>query len=148
MKVLIWIAESTWRACVDAARTHAPADAELVLLHVTSSDISAAAHGAFSGLLGRGHPHDDPGRHLEELATASADELLNAAQQRLGRPATQVERHGRVEQEVMAAAETCDLLILARDGDHSRRGPKSIGHATRFVVDHVPCALLLVWPDQ
>jgi hypothetical protein len=38
--------------------------------------------------------------------------------------------------------------VVARDGDHSRLGPKSLGHATRFVVDHAPCAVLLVWPDE
>jgi hypothetical protein len=31
------------------------------------------------------------------------------------------------------------LLIVARDGDRSRLGPKSLGHHTRFVVDHAPC---------
>ena len=46
----------------------------------------------------------------------------------------------------MAAADTADLLILARDGDRTRLGPRSIGHATRFVVDHAPCQVLLVWP--
>jgi hypothetical protein len=39
-------------------------------------------------------------------------------------------------------------LVLARDGDRSRLGPRSLGHATRFIVDHAPCPVLLVWPDQ
>jgi hypothetical protein len=39
------------------------------------------------------------------------------------------------------------LLILARDGDPSRLGPRSLGPATRFVVDHAPCPILLVWPQ-
>jgi len=30
---------------------------------------------------------------------------------------------------------------------HGRGGPRSLGHATRFVVDHAPCAVLLVWPE-
>jgi hypothetical protein len=37
---------------------------------------------------------------------------------------------------------------VARDGDRSRLGPHSLGHATRFVVDHAPCSVLLVWPDE
>jgi nucleotide-binding universal stress UspA family protein len=148
MKVIIWVAEDTWRACVDAARALAPAEAELVLLHVTSTDIAAAAHGAFTGLLGRGHPERDPGPRMEQLAATSADELLHAAAERLGRPVTRLERRGRIEREVIATAETADLLILARDGDHTRLGPKSLGPSTRFVVDHAPCPLLLVWPDQ
>jgi hypothetical protein len=44
-------------------------------------------------------------------------------------------------------AEGVDLLVAARDGDRSRLGPHSLGHDTRFVVDHAPCAILLVWPD-
>jgi hypothetical protein len=38
--------------------------------------------------------------------------------------------------------------MVARDGDHSRLGPHSLGPATRFVVDHAPCVVLLVWPDE
>jgi nucleotide-binding universal stress UspA family protein len=56
------------------------------------------------------------------------------------------QRHGRVEREVVAAAEGMDLLVVARDGDLRRLGPHSLDPATRFVVDHAPCATLLVWP--
>jgi nucleotide-binding universal stress UspA family protein len=52
-----------------------------------------------------------------------------------------------VEREVVAEAEGCDLLILARDGDRSHLGPRSLGPASRFVVDHAPCPVLLVWPE-
>jgi nucleotide-binding universal stress UspA family protein len=52
------------------------------------------------------------------------------------------------EREVVAESAGADLLILARDGDHTRLGPRSLGHATRFVVDHAPCRVLLVWPDR
>ena len=56
---------------------------------------------------------------------------------------------GRVEREVVrAVAQGVDLLVVARDGDRSRLGPHSLGPATRFVVDHAPCAVLLVWPDE
>jgi nucleotide-binding universal stress UspA family protein len=58
-----------------------------------------------------------------------------------------LERHGRPEREVVSAADGAGLLILARDGDRSRLGPRSIGKATRFVVDHAPCPVLLVWPE-
>jgi hypothetical protein len=36
---------------------------------------------------------------------------------------------------------------MARDGDRSRLGPKSLGKAVRFVVDHAACPVLLVWPE-
>ncbi|MFE2631780.1 universal stress protein [Streptomyces sp. NPDC059374] len=147
MAVVVWIVEGTWPACVDAARRHAPEDAEIVLLHVTGDDVADAAHGAFAGLLGRGHPERDPGTRVEHLAAASAETLLGAAADRLGRPCTRTERTGRVEREVVAAADGAELLVLARDGDRSRLGPHSLGPASRFVVDHAPCPLLLVWPE-
>ena len=49
---------------------------------------------------------------------------------------------------VVAAADGASVLICARDGDRSRLGPRSLGPATRFVVDHVPCPVLLVWPGE
>ncbi|MBT1092610.1 universal stress protein [Streptomyces chartreusis] len=147
MAVVVWVVEGTWPACVDAARAHAPEDAEVVLLHVTGHDVADAAHGAFAGLLGRGHPERDPGNRVEHLAAASAESLLQAAAERLGRPCTRVERTGRVEREVVAATEGADLLVLARDGDRARLGPHSLGPASRFVVDHAACPLLLVWPE-
>ncbi len=145
--VLAWVVEGTWRACVDAVRRHAPEDAEVVLLHVADPEVPGAAHGAFAGLLGRGRPERDPGDALERQAAESGRRLLDAAELRLGRPATRTQRAGRIEREVVAAAEHADLLVLARDGDHTRLGPHSLGPHSRFVVDHAPCQVLLVWPD-
>lgn len=144
--VLVWIVEGTWPACIDAARTHAPGDADIVLMHVSGHDLPGAAHGAFAGLLARGRPERDPGTRLEHLVAASADQLLQAAAERLGRPCSRQERVGRVEREVVAAAEGAQLLVLARDGDRGHPGPRSLGPASRFVVDHAPCPVLLVWP--
>ncbi|MFF4959969.1 universal stress protein [Streptomyces sp. NPDC001222] len=147
MTVIAWIVEGSWPACVEAARTHAPEGADIVLLHVADPGAPGAAHGAFAGLLGRAHPDRDPGTALEHLATAAGEHLLTAAAERLGRPCTRQERTGRVEREVVAAAEGADLLVLARDGDRTRLGPHSLGPASRFVVDHAPCPVLLVWPE-
>ncbi|MEU6597703.1 universal stress protein [Streptomyces flaveolus] len=145
MRVIVWLVEGTWPACVDAVRVHAPEDAEVVLLHVSGPDVPALAHGAFAGLLGR--RGQDPGDRLEALGGTSATALLDAAAERLGRPCVREERSGRVEREVVAAAEGAGLLVLARDGDRSRLGPKSLGPAVRFAVDHAPCPVLLVWPE-
>jgi nucleotide-binding universal stress UspA family protein len=148
MTVIVWVAEGTWPGCVDAARRLVPADAAVELLHVTAEDAPGAARGAYAGLLGRGHPGRDPGERLAELAAESAAELLAAAASRLGRPCSRARRRGRPEREVVAAAAGADLLVLARDGDRSRLGPRSLGHASRFVVDHAPCPVLLAWPDD
>jgi nucleotide-binding universal stress UspA family protein len=145
--VVVWIVEGTWPACVDAARAHAPDDAELVLLHVSGRDVPDTARGAYAGLLGRGRPERNPGAAVENLAAASASELLEAAAQRLGRPCTRIARTGRVEREVVDAAQDAALLVIARDGDRSHLGPRSLGPASRFVMDHAPCPVLLVWPE-
>lgn len=119
-----------------------------MLLHVSDRDVPGAAHGAYAGLLGRSHHWGiDPGSRLEDLAATSAQDLLRTASERLNRPCTRVQRTGRTEREVVTAAEEADLLILARDGDRTHLGPRSLSPASRFVVDHAPCPVLLVWPE-
>ncbi|BFU45518.1 universal stress protein [Krasilnikovia sp. MM14-A1004] len=147
MKILVWLAEGTWQAGVDAARV-AAADAEIVLLHVVDPALAAGVDAARAGLFGRGR---DPAEHSDVIAAAVEDaerSLLHAARTRLGRPARPLALRGRAEREVTAAAAGADLLIVVRDGDHRRLGPHSLAPATRFVVDHAPCPVLLVWPDQ
>ena len=147
MTVVVWIVEGTWQACIDAARRFAQGT-DVILLHVTEEGPAAAARGARTGLLGRSHPAHDPGKRIEAAAATAAANLLDSAADRLGRPARRASRSGRAEHEVTAACADADLLIVARDGDLRRLGPKSLGPATRFIVDHVPCPLLLVWPDE
>jgi Universal stress protein family len=114
---------------------------------VAPAEVQEAAAGALAGLLGRGRP--GPGRHPAErigaLSEQAATELLAAAAARLGRAARRQATSGRIERVVVEAAEGADLLVAARDGDRSRLGPASLGPATRFVVDHTPCPVLLVW---
>lgn len=145
MNVLVWVTEATWPACVAAMRDHAPPDAAVTLLYVADDAVPAAARGAFAGLLGRSGP--DPAARVRDLAVRAGRDLLDAAAQDAGREVTLAQRHGRVEREVVAAAAEADLLVLARDGDLRRLGPHSLGPTTRFVVDHAPCATLLVWPS-
>jgi nucleotide-binding universal stress UspA family protein len=148
MRALVWIVEETWEATVTQAAAFLPLDAEITLLHVSPEDVDAVAAGARHGLLGRRrHPPPPPPhpRRAEPIAPDAQEALLADARERLGRPAEMVARRGRVEHEVIEAATGADVLIVARDGDHP--GPKSIGHPTRFVVDHAPCPLLLIWPD-
>jgi len=147
MDVLVWINEATWPACVAAARDLAPPDARVTLLAVADDDVAAAARGALAGLFGRAAtPKLGIGPTMQQLAAEAARELLDAAAGAMGREVTVALRHGRVEREVVAAAADADLLVLARDGDLRRLGPHSLAPATRFVVDHAPCATLLVWP--
>jgi len=142
MRAVVWIAESTWETCVDEAAAVVPAEASVALLHVAPSDVELVA-ARRHGPLGR-HHRPPPGPPLEGIADEAARELLADAAARLGRPAQTLALRGRVEQEVVAAAAGADLLVVARDGER-RPGPKSLGPRTRFVVDHAPCRVLLVW---
>jgi len=150
VRLVVWVVEGTWQGCVDAASQSIPSDARVALLHVTPSEVTEVAEVAASGLLGRGFPGRRPTHPLQAVADEAASELLAAAAARLGRQDVElIHRRGRVGHEVIGAvAENVDLLVAARDGDHSRLGPHSLGSATRFVVDHAPCAVLLVWPDK
>jgi nucleotide-binding universal stress UspA family protein len=151
MHALVWIVEDTWEATVAEAAAFLPADAEVTLLHVAPGDVESLAEGSRQGLLGRRRP-PPPGPHgppapLRAISDEAAATLLAEARERLGREAAVEARRGRVEREVVAAADGMDLLVLARDGDHTRLGPHSLGPAARFVVDHAPCRVLLVWAD-
>jgi nucleotide-binding universal stress UspA family protein len=147
MRALVWIIEDTWQATVAEAAGFLPRDAHITLLHVASTEPETVALAARRGLLGRHPPPPATPEPLREISEEAANELLAEAQTRLGRPATLQARRGRVEREVVAAAERMDVLVLARDGDRERLGPRSLGPATRFVIDHAPCRVLLIWPD-
>ena len=147
MRTLVWIVEDTWEATVAEAAELVPPDAEITLLHVAPSDVEELAGGGRRHLLGR-HPPPPPKHGIRAISDEAAAALLADARERLGRPAETDARRGRVEREVVAAAQDADLLVLARDGDRKRLGPKSLGPPARFVVDHAPCRVLLVWADE
>ena len=145
MRALVWIVEETWQPTVAAAAALLPADADITRLYVRASDAETIAHAARAALLGR--PHRPTTESLDTISEQSARQLLAEARTALGREAVLDARSGRIEHEVIAAAETMDLLVLARDKDHTHPGPRSLGPTARYVVDHTPCAVLLVWPD-
>jgi nucleotide-binding universal stress UspA family protein len=148
MRALVWIVEDTWEATVAEAAAFLPADAQVTLLHVAPSDVETLAEGSRQGLLGRRHrPAHEPPAPLRAISDEAAQALLAEARERFGRDADVEGRRGRVEREVVAAAQGMDILVLARDGDHARLGPHSLGPPARFVVDHAPCRVLLVWAD-
>lgn len=147
-KVLAWVSEGTWPAVIDAARSPALEGAEFTLLHAGDEELPEAAHGAVLGLFGRGQPGPDPASLISAAAEEAAADLLERAAARLDRPCDKIQEHGHPERIVVsAAASGYDLLIMARDGDLSRLGPKSLGKHGRFVIDHAPCQVLLVWPS-
>jgi nucleotide-binding universal stress UspA family protein len=146
MRAVVWTTERSWETCVDEAAALLPADADITLLCVLDANVEAVAAAGRMGLLGRRPPpHEEP--TFAQMSAEAAARLLADAEARLGRPARTEVRRGRVEREVVAACDGADLLVLARDGER-KLGPPSLGKHQRFVVDHAPCRVLLVWPDE
>jgi hypothetical protein len=146
VRAVVWIVEGTWETTVDAAAALLPPDAGIELLHV-AFDAETFVRAGRRGVLGR-HPHRVGGSESRDLVSTASEEeaagLLADAAERLGRDATRLARRGRAEDEVLDAARDADILILARGGEPDHLGPKSVGHAERFVLDHAACAVLLV----
>jgi nucleotide-binding universal stress UspA family protein len=136
MRVLVWIVEGTWKATVAAAKQFLPADAQITLLHIAPAEAQAVAREAPQALLGRRHAQSTG--VLQSIAAQVASELLADARALLG----------RVGEAVVAAAQMMDVLVIARDCDHAAEGPHSLGPTARYVLDHAPCPVLLVWSDQ
>jgi nucleotide-binding universal stress UspA family protein len=140
-RVIVWVAEGTWRACVAEARELLPVEAEVTLVHVEDTVSSEVAAGARAGLLGR-----QPARRPPDLTTVAGEQaraLLETARAEFGRASAVQARRGRPETEIIAVSAEADLLVLARDGA-AAGGPKSLAPRTRFVLDHARCAVLLV----
>jgi hypothetical protein len=142
VRALVWVVEDTWKTAVSAAGALLPADTEVTLLYVASTEAESVARGALQGLLGR--PRIPTVQPLNARPDQSSNDLLSSAQDLLARQTTSVMRRGRIEREVVAAAAAVDVLVLARDGDRMHAGPRSLSPAARFVVDHAQCAVLLV----
>lgn len=144
MRAVVWLVEGTWEACVDSARDLLLDDVRLV--HVVDEQTEAGWEGGPLGLMGRGRaPRGGPAAHALDVAATG---LLDDAAARFGAGAQQLELHGRTETAVLGACADADLLICARDGVRTERGPRSLSKVTRYVVDHAPCAVLLVWPEE
>ena len=147
MKVTVWVTEGTWPDCVDAARDLTESrDAEITLLVVREQRPDEPPSG-FGSLMGR-RSHRRAAEEMETLTQEAAETMLAEATERLDRPATTRLESGLTERVVTAAAQDVDYLIVGRDGDRSRLGPHSLGKHTRFVIDHAPCRVLVIWPGN
>lgn len=121
---------------------------QIALVHVIDDRAAYEVRQSRQGyLLHRGLRPD------RQEAMARADETAAAAafartKSLLGTPTDDdvgtVLLHGNPEREVVREARerAADLVVVfGRGGDP---GPKSIGKVARFIIDHVPCTILLV----
>ena len=138
MKVLVWVEPATWPAVIDAARA-------LSHEQITLIAVDDPGERPLPELFGRGRGADS---EVASIAAAEAEALLAQASEALGVDCATRVLHGRTERVITEAAEDVGLLVLAREGDRSRLGPHSLGRHTRFVIDHAPCRVLLIWPEN
>jgi nucleotide-binding universal stress UspA family protein len=143
MVAVMWIVEMNWEACIDFARAVVPADFVARLVYVSPSDVERLVDEGPGRLLGRRPAAAPPESVARSIAAEEAQALLEAARTRLGRPAELRAVRGHPERELLEACADADLLVLARDGE-PRLGPKSFSRQARFVLDHTPCAALVV----
>lgn len=144
MRVLAWIAPATWPAVVDALlERHGGDDVTLVAAADAYADFPP---GRLGGLLGRRPPKAGP--QDSGMAQEMARDLLRQAAGKLGGDVPTTVLIGPTERVITEAAADADHLVMARDGDRSRLGPPSLGDHSRFVIDHAPCTVELVWPGE
>jgi nucleotide-binding universal stress UspA family protein len=85
---------------------------------------------------------------MREADESSAQDILEEGL-RYFPGADTLRREGRPEREIVnfAAEWNADLIVICPRSPQSGGpvlGPKSVGHVARFVLDHAPCAVLLV----
>ncbi len=127
-------------------------DLELVLVHVI--DTRPRRDLEQLGPAWRGRPTGEPlaSRELdaaEEYAGQAALQEAQSAAREEGVAATIRLERGSAEHVIVRAAEeerAALVVIHASDWPAQRpsRGPASIGHTARFVLDHAPCDVLLI----
>ncbi|WP_142112097.1 universal stress protein [Rarobacter incanus] len=139
MKTVAFVAPGTWQAVIDEVRV-LPESASVTLIAAADEESVGPLGGSLFGRGGRR-------RGVErEAALSLAQDLVDEARDACPRDAAALVVTGAVGHAVVRELGDADLLILARDGDLSNLGPRSLGRHTRFIVDHAPCRVLLVWP--
>jgi len=96
-------------------------------------------------------PHELGPARREQMRAAeqsSAQDILEEGLRYLPGADT-IRREGRPEREIVnfAAEWHADLIVIcprSPQNDGPVLGPRSVGHVARFVLDHAPCAVLLV----
>lgn len=128
---------------------------ELVLVHVIDEGPRHELEHAHGPLHHGPRSHPERWHSVDVAETAAGEEALEEARATADAAGvavtTQLER-GNPEHAIVALAEEREAgLIVIRAREHPElrppRGPKSVGHTARFVVDHASCDVLLLRTD-
>lgn len=155
--VLVCLSGYDTAGFLTSVRAHVSTESSLVLLYVVDTRPEERVADARRKLHGGGGPF---ARMEERMASASdetADLILDEAIERctaLGWEASAIQRRvarGHPEREIIHIAESPgqNIGLIAIGASHRghakpRKGPKSVGHVARFVLDHSPCDVLLL----
>lgn len=142
MKVLAWVSPETWRSVIEEVNRRPETDVVRVIAVV---DVD---HDLPPGLLDRVSGRGRAARILKDLSEESAERALAKALSLIELSCESKLLKGPTARVVVEECEWADVLILARDGDRSRLGPRSIGRNSRFVIDHAPCSVTIIWPGS
>ena len=123
---------------------------ELVLVYVHDTGVRGELEFLHERVLRRGLSGPDLAR-VEQADAARAQAIIleseTAARELQAQPRTIVDagEPGRVLVAIAADQQADLVVVAARSGGlNVRAGPRSLGHAARFVVDHSPCPVLLL----
>jgi nucleotide-binding universal stress UspA family protein len=137
------------RLAAVAGREH-----ELILLHVIDTGPRHEMEGLLRRPGGLRRPPVPPeqNRQIDAAEEAAGQAALDEAQveaKAAGFSVTTEIQRGRPGQSVVQAAreKSCELVVIWNsEGAHGRPqiGPESVGHSARFLLDHIPCDVLLL----
>lgn len=135
---------------LDRAAELLPGDMEWIVAHVVDRRPEEEVERAFGQLPGRRSPH---GSGFERMQR-SVDQLQQDVQQEVeawlwgtGRTAELAFLYGVPEHEIVALAGERGVEIVVV-GSRAEIGPHRFSHVSRFVVDHVPCSVLVVAAER
>lgn len=151
MRVLCCLDGTNIEAISRALSTLVTVDERTIgLLYVTDSGPHHEIERKREWLLRPRHPSGPLQEKMQQAEVGAAQDILQEGVRYL--PQTQtLSRDGRPEQEIVQCAYEwhADLIVICSRSPAfggPTLGPKSIGHVARFVLDHAPCAVLLVRP--
>ena len=147
MRVVVWITEAGWEACVETAAALAPADAEITLLAVpvgrARGGRTRAGAPACSGAARR-RRRTDAGARSPTRPPRRCSPTRSSASAATRRPRCAT-GGSSARSSPRARAPTCSSAPATATTSGS--APRASASHARFVVDHAPCRVLLVWPD-
>lgn len=134
-------------ACQWGAQLAKAADAELTFVHVVEQHfLSSSLIMDLSGILGAS-PYEDNAEQLKNWMAERGQNILDSARlmaEERGVSARVELRIGVCWEEITAVAESANLIILGRRGEHWEDGRHRVGSDAERIIRHSHCSCLVV----